>query len=65
MSLRLFHLVFISLSVVLSAFVAAWAASEYRVSHDAAYAVGSVGSLAGAGALAIYGAVFQRKTRNL
>ena len=30
MSLRAFHLLFIALSVVLAAFVAAWATGQYR-----------------------------------
>ena len=65
MSLRMFHLVFIALSVVLAAFVAAWAAGEYRAAHDASYVLASVGSLAGGVALSIYGAAFQRKMRRL
>lgn len=65
MSLRAFHLLFISLSVVLAAFCAAWATGQYRMQHDFVYALGAVGSLACAGALAVYGAAFQRKTKNL
>ncbi len=65
MSLRLFHLVFISLSVVLAAFVAAWAVGEYRELHDVAYAGAGAAALAAAAGLAVYGAAFQRKTRNL
>lgn len=63
MSLRAFHLLFIAVSVMLTAFVAAWAISEYRTVHDPGYIATCVASaLAGVG-LAIYGAVFQRKTR--
>ena len=65
MSLRAFHLLFIALSIVLAAFFAAWAASQYRVEHQTGYAVAGVVSLACGGALATYGAAFQRKTRNL
>ena len=65
MSLRAFHLFFIAASVVLSAFVAAWAAGQYREFHDAAYAGAGAASLAAAAALAVYGAAFQRKTKNL
>ena len=65
MSLRTFHLVFIALSVVLAAFVAAWAAGEYRAAHDLSYALASVGSLASGVALSVYGAAFQRKMRRL
>lgn len=65
MSLRAFHLLFIALSVVLAAFFAAWAAGQYRLEHEVGYAVAAVAALAGAGMLAVYGAMFQRKTRNL
>jgi hypothetical protein len=65
MSLRMFHLVFISLSVVLAAFFAAWAGGQYRLEHEPIYAVTTAGSLAMAGGLMWYGAMFQRKTRNL
>jgi hypothetical protein len=65
MSLRAFHLLFIAMSVVLAAFFAAWAVGEYRTGHEAGYAVTAVGSLASAAALAVYGAKFQRKTRQL
>jgi hypothetical protein len=65
MSLRAFHLFFIALSVVLAAFVAAWAASEYRARHELTYAIGAAASIAAAGGLIAYGAAFQRKTRHL
>jgi len=65
MSLRAFHLLFIAMSVVLTAFVAAWAVGQYRVEHDLGYAATAVLSLASGGALVTYGAAFQRKTRNL
>jgi hypothetical protein len=65
MSLRAFHLLFIALSVVLAAFFAAWAVEQYLAVHAASYVVLSVVSLASGIALAVYGTVFQRKTRNL
>jgi hypothetical protein len=65
MSLRAFHLLFIALSVMLTAFVAAWAASEYRVAHDAGYVAAGVASVAAGIVLAVYGAAFQRKTKRL
>jgi hypothetical protein len=65
MSLRTFHLVFISLSVILAAFFAAWAGGQYRLEHQGIYAVTAAGSLLIGGGLAWYGAAFQRKTRNL
>ena len=63
MSLRAFHLLFIAMSVILTAFVAAWAAGQYRAVHDVTYAVASAASLASGVGLVIYGAAFQRKTR--
>ena len=65
MSLRAFHLVFIAVSVMLAAFVAAWAMSEYRTAHDSSYIAAGVASAAAGMALAVYGALFQRKTRRL
>jgi hypothetical protein len=65
MGLRAFHLLFISLSVVLAAFVAAWAAQQYQAAQGAQYAAASVGALASGIGMAIYGAMFQKKTRRL
>jgi NADH:ubiquinone oxidoreductase subunit K len=65
MSLRAFHIVFIAVSVMLSAFVAAWAASEYRAVHDSGYIIACVASAATGVGLAVYGAMFQRKTKGL
>jgi hypothetical protein len=65
MSLKAFHLVFIALSVILTAFVAAWAAGQYRLEHEAGYLLAVVAALAAGAALAVYGAAFQRKTRGL
>ena len=65
MSLRAFHLLFIALSIVLAAFFAAWAAGQYRVEHQAGYALAGAAALASAGGLAAYGTAFRRKTRNL
>jgi len=64
-SLRAFHLLFIALSVVLAAFFAAWAAAQYRLEHQIGYAATAALALASGGGLAVYGARFQRKTRNL
>lgn len=64
MSLRAFHLLFIGLSVVLAAFLAAWSGGQYRLDHQAIYAVTTGGAVLGGVGLALYGAAFQRKTRN-
>jgi hypothetical protein len=65
MSLRAFHLLFIALSVILSAFVAAWALGQFRLERGVVYAVTAVAALAGSGVLVWYASAFQRKTRNL
>jgi hypothetical protein len=65
MSLRAFHLFFIAVSTILAAFVAAWAAQQYQTTHAVSAALTSAGALASGVGMAIYGAMFQRKTRNL
>ena len=65
MSLRAFHMLFIALSVVLTAFFAAWAFGEYRAQHAVSYALTGVGSLAVGVGLTVYGAAFQKKTKSL
>ena len=65
MSLRTFHLVFVTLSVILTAFFAAWAAGQYRVEHQPGYVAAAAVSLAAGAVLAVYGAAFQRKTRQM
>ena len=65
MSLRAFHLFFISLSAVMAAFCSAWALSQYRVDHELIYGAGAAASALSVAGLAMYGVAFQRKTRNL
>jgi hypothetical protein len=65
MSLRAFHLLFIALSVVLAAFFAAWASGQYRLEYEPVYALAAVLAVASGVGLAVYGTLFQRKTRNL
>ena len=65
MGLRNFHLVFIGVSVVLAAFVAAWAGQQYRTFSGAGYIVTAVAALASGVGMAMYGAAFQRKSKRL
>ena len=65
MSLKMFHLVFIAVSVILAAFVAAWAGQQYTIGRDLTYAVTAIAALASGVGLAFYGAAFQRKTKQL
>ena len=64
-SLRAFHLLFIAMSIVLAAFFGAWAIGQYRAEHQVLFVVTAVAAFAGAAGLAVYAALFQRKTRNL
>jgi len=65
MSLRTFHLVFIGVSVILAAFVAAWAGQQYQATHAVGYLFTAAASLAAGGGLIVYGTKFQRKTKTL
>lgn len=65
MSLRAFHLLFITLSVVLTAFFAAWAYGQYRAEQDFSYVIAAVVSLAAGIGLVAYGAAFLKKTKRL
>lgn len=58
MDLKVFHLFFIAISVVLAAFVAAWGVANGSV-------VAECVSVASAVALIAYGTMFQRKMRRL
>jgi hypothetical protein len=61
----MFHMVFIGISVMLAAFVAAWAGQQFQEVRSVSYAVTAVAALASGLALAFYGAAFQRKTKGL
>jgi len=65
MSLRAFHLFFISLSAVMAAFCSAWAVSQYRMDHELIYGAGAAAAAVSVAGLAMYGVAFQRKTKNL
>ena len=65
MSLRIFHVVFIIASIVLSLFVAVWALREYQATHSAgALALGIVFVIAGI-AMVIYGQRWFKKLKEL
>ena len=65
MSLRSFHLFFISLSAVMTAFCSAWSFSQWETGHQLVYGAGALASAASVAGLAVYGVTFQRKTRDL
>lgn len=65
MSLRIFHVVFIIASIVLSLFVAVWAVREYQATHSVgALVLGIVFVLAGL-AMVIYGQRWFKKLKEL
>lgn len=65
MSLRIFHVVFIIVSVVLSLFVAVWSVREYQNSGNmSALVLGGVFLLAG-GAMVEYGRRWFQKLKEL
>ncbi len=65
MSLRVFHLVFIAVSVALSAFVAAWGVREWRASGSASALGLAIVFFACGVALIVYGVHAVRKFREL
>jgi hypothetical protein len=65
MSLKAFHLLFISLSIVLAVAFGLWSAELYAQGEPAAYLVTAIASFAGAAALGIYEARVLRKFRRL
>ena len=65
MSLRIFHLVFIAISVVLTAFVAAWSVGQYRLAGEPGYIAVCAAAVAAGIGLVVYATRFQRKTRSL
>jgi uncharacterized membrane protein len=65
MSLRMFHMVFIGVSVVLAVFVAGWAGQQFQAAHAAGYALTAVAALAAGAGLIVYGAAFQKKTKGM
>ena len=63
MSLRAFHVLFIALSVVLTAFFAAWAFGQYRTDGAMSYLLTAAGSLAAGIGLVVYAVGFLKKTK--
>lgn len=65
MSLKAFHLFFIIMSVALAAFVAVWALGQYRIELQLGYMLTSLASVGAGASLAVYGAKFRRRARQL
>lgn len=64
MSLRAFHIVFVTVSTLLFAFLAVWA---FVFAVDRTATITTLGAISAAGALGmpVYGVFFYRKVRNL
>jgi hypothetical protein len=61
--IRTVHLIFISCSILLALFVAAWAFVRFQEGAPVSYAVGAAGALAAASVLVVYGLRFRRRSR--
>lgn len=64
MSLRAFHIVFVTVTTLLFAFLAAWAFLISREHTAMVTALGGVG-IAGTVLMPVYGVIFYRKARKL
>ena len=65
MSLKQFHVLFISLSVVLCVWFALWAFGVYRTSAQSTYLAAAIASFVISGALVAYEVNFLRKCRRI
>lgn len=65
MSLKAFHIVFVSVSVLLMFVVAGWNFGNYRDSGTSMDLVWGIVSLVAAAALLVYGKLFLRKFKNV
>ena len=65
LSLKTFHIVFVSLSTLLSVGFGLWAVRQYMDAGSAGLLATAVGSLAFAAVLICYGVWFLRKLRNV
>jgi hypothetical protein len=65
MSLKAFHVVFVASSVMLCLVFAAWAFGRYQQAGMASDLGWSIGSVAAAVGLVVYGGYFLRKLRNI
>ncbi len=65
MSLKIFHIIFISLSVLLSLGFGFWAIQFAVQQNQPGYMVGGVISLLSAVALIVYGRIFLKKMKDI
>ena len=65
MSLKAFHLVFVTVSAILGLGFGAWAIADYRRGGSTASLWWGLGSLAGSAVLVVYGRWFLRKLKGV
>jgi len=65
MSLKAFHVVFVTISVLLALGFSAWAFREWVLRDEWATLAGGVGSILGAAVLVVYGRWFLRKLQGV
>ena len=65
MSLKAFHIVFVTVSAILGLGFGAWAIADYRRNGSAESLWWGIGSLAGTAALIVYGRWFLRKLKGV
>jgi hypothetical protein len=65
MSLRIFHIIFITVSIALSVFVAIWGVREFMLTHSSGALILAIVFLAGGVALVLYAGKAFRKLKDL
>ncbi len=65
MSLKAFHIVFVTVSVLLMFVIAGWSFGNYRDDGSAADLVWGVAALAAAAVLLVYGKIFLKKFKHV
>jgi len=65
MSLKAFHVVFVTVSILLTLVVSSWCFGNYRDGGSVRDLVGGIVSLLAGCGLAIYGKVFLKKFKNI
>jgi len=65
MSLKAFHIVFVTVSVLLMLVLAGWCFGNYRDEPATGSLLGGLASLAAAAALVAYGKIFLRKFKHI
>jgi hypothetical protein len=65
MSLKAFHLVFVTVTTMLSFVVAGWAVMQFLDTRHAGYLAAAAGALACGAAMVYYGKVFLKKFKDI